>query len=156
MGHDLHLLESMEINQRVKPVQEIIEGIEWQGVDPDLLTRYCNSCFSCFSSPCAHSLFYQTKASESVFFHLVLGEQSFFSYTFHGILKFYLIIGSPCAFELPMDHILFLLHLDVALAACVLILALSLSKLIIILVSSSSRTDDIMCVLKISDRIQLI
>lgn len=68
MGHDLHLLESMEFNQRVKPVQEIIEGIEWQGVDPDLLTRYLFSCFSCFSFPCAHSLVYQTKASKSFFF----------------------------------------------------------------------------------------
>jgi len=48
LGQDLHLLESMEFNQRVKPVQEIIEGIEWQDVDPDLLTRSLDSCFNCF------------------------------------------------------------------------------------------------------------
>lgn len=49
LGQDLHLLESMEFNQRVKPVQEIIEGIEWEDVDPDLLTRSLVSCYNCFS-----------------------------------------------------------------------------------------------------------
>lgn len=40
LSHDLHLLESLEFKQRIKHVAEIIEEIKWEGVDPDMLTRY--------------------------------------------------------------------------------------------------------------------
>ncbi len=36
---DLGLLESMEYELRTKHIYEIIEEIEWTGVDPDDLTR---------------------------------------------------------------------------------------------------------------------
>ncbi|XP_013591506.1 PREDICTED: UDP-glucose:glycoprotein glucosyltransferase isoform X2 [Brassica oleracea var. oleracea] len=73
MGHDLHLLESMEINQRVKPVQEIIEGIEWQGVDPDLLTsKYFSDVFMLVSSAMAT----RDRSSESARFEVLSSEYS--------------------------------------------------------------------------------
>ncbi|KAJ4874821.1 UDP-glucose:glycoprotein glucosyltransferase [Raphanus sativus] len=73
MGHDLHLLESMEFNQRVKPVQEIIEGIEWQGVDPDLLTsKYFSDVFMLVSSAMAT----RDRSSESARFEVLSSEYS--------------------------------------------------------------------------------
>ncbi|KAL0384582.1 UNVERIFIED_CONTAM: UDP-glucose:glycoprotein glucosyltransferase [Sesamum radiatum] len=39
LNHDLHLLESLEFKQRIKHIAEIVEDIEWEDVDPDLLTR---------------------------------------------------------------------------------------------------------------------
>ncbi|KAL0801520.1 hypothetical protein Bca101_056696 [Brassica carinata] len=73
MGHDLHLLESMEFNQRVKPVQEIIEGIEWQGVDPDLLTsKYFSDVFMLVSSAMAT----RDRSSESARFEVLSSDYS--------------------------------------------------------------------------------
>ena len=40
LSHDLHLLETMEFKQRVKHIGEIIEEVQWQDVDPDMLTRF--------------------------------------------------------------------------------------------------------------------
>lgn len=42
LSHDLHLLESLEFKQRIKHIAEIIEEIKWEGIDPDVLTRYIN------------------------------------------------------------------------------------------------------------------
>ncbi|CAH2066725.1 unnamed protein product [Thlaspi arvense] len=73
LGHDLDLLESMEFNQRVKPVQEIIEGIEWQGVDPDLLTsKYFSDVFMFVSSAMAT----RDRSSESARFEVLSSEYS--------------------------------------------------------------------------------
>lgn len=38
LSHDLHLLESVEFKQRIKHILEIIEEVNWQGMDPDLVT----------------------------------------------------------------------------------------------------------------------
>ncbi|OIW17921.1 hypothetical protein TanjilG_17757 [Lupinus angustifolius] len=40
---DLHLLESIEFKQRTKHVVEIIEEVNWDDVDPDILTRIYDS-----------------------------------------------------------------------------------------------------------------
>lgn len=73
LGQDLHLLESMEFNQRVKPVQEIIEGIEWQDVDPDLLTsKYFSDVFMFVSSAMAT----RDRSSESARFEVLNSEYS--------------------------------------------------------------------------------
>ncbi|KAI4342257.1 hypothetical protein MLD38_026900 [Melastoma candidum] len=37
-GDDLRLLESVEFNQRIKHVMEVIEAADWQNIDPDMLT----------------------------------------------------------------------------------------------------------------------
>lgn len=66
LGQDLHLLESMEFSQKVKPVQEIIEGIEWQGLDPDLLTRSIIHTLTVSPFFCALSLVCQTKTLNSI------------------------------------------------------------------------------------------
>lgn len=39
LSDDLALLESMEFKQRIKYILEIIEEVNWEHVDPDLLTR---------------------------------------------------------------------------------------------------------------------
>ena len=39
LADDLGLLESMEYELRTKYIFEIIEEVEWAGVDPDDLTR---------------------------------------------------------------------------------------------------------------------
>ncbi|XP_022726085.1 UDP-glucose:glycoprotein glucosyltransferase-like isoform X2 [Durio zibethinus] len=38
LSHDLHLLESVEFKHRIKHIVEIIEEVNWQGIDPDMLT----------------------------------------------------------------------------------------------------------------------
>lgn len=38
LSHDLQLLESLEFKQRIKHIVEIIEEVEWEGIDPDILT----------------------------------------------------------------------------------------------------------------------
>ena len=39
LADDIGLLESMEYELRTKYIHEIIEEVEWAGVDPDYLTR---------------------------------------------------------------------------------------------------------------------
>lgn len=52
LSHDLHLLETMEFKQRVKHIGEIIEEVQWQDVDPDMLTRFvCLFVYAPGSSP---------------------------------------------------------------------------------------------------------
>ncbi|KAE8009047.1 hypothetical protein FH972_005504 [Carpinus fangiana] len=38
LSHDLHLLESVELKQRIKHIVEIIEEVSWQDIDPDIVT----------------------------------------------------------------------------------------------------------------------
>lgn len=40
LSHDLRLLESIELKQRIKHIVEIIEEVNWQDIDPDTVTRY--------------------------------------------------------------------------------------------------------------------
>jgi hypothetical protein len=62
LSHDLHLLETMEFKQRVKHIGEIIEEVQWQDVDPDMLTRFvclfvlCSWIFTHFHTQLPHSL----------------------------------------------------------------------------------------------------
>lgn len=39
LSDDLSLLESLEYEQRIKYLVEIIDQVEWVGIDPDDLTR---------------------------------------------------------------------------------------------------------------------
>lgn len=39
LADDIGLLESMEYELRMKYIYQIIEEVEWAGVDPDYLTR---------------------------------------------------------------------------------------------------------------------
>ena len=36
----MHLLESVEFKHRIKHIVEIIEEVNWQDIDPDMLTRF--------------------------------------------------------------------------------------------------------------------
>ncbi|KAK8714348.1 hypothetical protein V6N13_149541 [Hibiscus sabdariffa] len=38
LGDDLHLLESVEFKHRIKHIAEIVEEVNWHGIDPDMLT----------------------------------------------------------------------------------------------------------------------
>ncbi|KAL4354673.1 hypothetical protein GQ457_06G002390 [Hibiscus cannabinus] len=38
LGDDLHLLESIEFKHRIKHIAEIVEEVNWHGIDPDMLT----------------------------------------------------------------------------------------------------------------------
>lgn len=40
LSHDLRLLESVELKNRIKPIVEVIEEVKWEGIDPDMLTRF--------------------------------------------------------------------------------------------------------------------
>lgn len=40
MAEDFALLDSVEYERRIKPVEEIIQEIEWTNVEPDELTRF--------------------------------------------------------------------------------------------------------------------
>lgn len=53
LSHDLHLLESVELKQRVKHIVEIIEEVNWQDIDPDIVTRLVDFCS--FSIILSHS-----------------------------------------------------------------------------------------------------
>ena len=46
LSHDLHLLESVELKNRIKHIVEVIEEVTWEDVDPDILTR-CVACTLC-------------------------------------------------------------------------------------------------------------
>lgn len=40
LSHDLRLLESVELKNRIKHILEVIEEVKWEGIDPDMLTRF--------------------------------------------------------------------------------------------------------------------
>lgn len=40
LSHDLRLLESVELKNRIKHIVEVIEEVKWEGIDPDMLTRF--------------------------------------------------------------------------------------------------------------------
>lgn len=40
LSHDLRLLESVELKNRIKHIVKVIEEVKWEGIDPDMLTRF--------------------------------------------------------------------------------------------------------------------
>ncbi|MBA0572609.1 hypothetical protein Golob_002937 [Gossypium lobatum] len=63
LGDDLHLLESVEFNHRIKHIVEIVEEVSWHGIDPDMLTRLV-----CFLLFLASHLFRDLHAQASVYY----------------------------------------------------------------------------------------
>ncbi|MCO5576449.1 hypothetical protein L7F22_030259 [Adiantum nelumboides] len=54
VAEDFVLLEAVEFDRRVKPVSDIIEGVEWEGIDPDDMTSdFLSSGIMCISSEIA-------------------------------------------------------------------------------------------------------
>ncbi|KAA3463503.1 UDP-glucose:glycoprotein glucosyltransferase-like [Gossypium australe] len=54
LGDDLHLLESVEFNHRIKHIVEIVEEVSWHGIDPDMLTsKYVSDIIMLISSSMA-------------------------------------------------------------------------------------------------------
>lgn len=62
LGDDLHLLESVEFNHRIKHIVEIVEEVSWHGIDPDMLTRLV-----CFLLFLASHLFRDLHAQASIY-----------------------------------------------------------------------------------------
>ncbi|KAJ6704521.1 UDP-GLUCOSE GLYCOPROTEIN:GLUCOSYLTRANSFERASE [Salix viminalis] len=73
LSHDLHLLETMEFKQRVKHIGEIIEEVQWQDVDPDMLTsKFVSDIIMYVSSAMAT----RERSSESARFEVLNAEHS--------------------------------------------------------------------------------
>ncbi|CAK7357042.1 unnamed protein product [Dovyalis caffra] len=73
LSHDLHLLETMEFKQRVKHIAEIIEEVQWQDVDPDMLTsKFVSDAIMYVSSAMAT----RERSSESARFEILSAEHS--------------------------------------------------------------------------------
>ncbi|KAL3515635.1 hypothetical protein ACH5RR_022537 [Cinchona calisaya] len=68
LSHDLSLLESMEFKQRIKQIAEIIEEVNWEGMDPDLLTsKFISDSILSISS----SIAMRERSSESARFEIL-------------------------------------------------------------------------------------
>ncbi|KAL8535987.1 hypothetical protein ACS0TY_011576 [Phlomoides rotata] len=73
LSHDLHLLESLEFKQRIKHVAEIIEDINWEDLDPDLLTsKFISDIVMAISS----SISTRDRGSEGARFDILSSEYS--------------------------------------------------------------------------------
>lgn len=73
VSHDLHLLESVEFKHRVKHVKEILEEVEWQNIDPDMLTsKFISDIIMSVSSLMAT----RERGSESARFELLNAQYS--------------------------------------------------------------------------------
>ncbi|OMO74262.1 Glycosyl transferase, family 8 [Corchorus capsularis] len=73
LSHDLHLLESVEFKHRIKHIAEIIEEVDWQGVDPDMLTsKYVSDIVMFVSS----SMATRDRSTESARFEVLNAEYS--------------------------------------------------------------------------------
>ncbi|KAL0422276.1 UNVERIFIED_CONTAM: UDP-glucose:glycoprotein glucosyltransferase [Sesamum latifolium] len=73
LNHDLHLLESLEFKQRIKHIAEIVEDIEWEDVDPDMLTsKFISDIVMAISS----SISGRERSSESARFEVLSAEYS--------------------------------------------------------------------------------
>ncbi|XP_010523682.1 PREDICTED: UDP-glucose:glycoprotein glucosyltransferase isoform X2 [Tarenaya hassleriana] len=73
LSHDLQLLELVELSQRIKHVREIIEGVEWRTMDPDLLTsEFLSDVFMFVSSAMAT----RDRGSESARFEILNSQYS--------------------------------------------------------------------------------
>ncbi|KAJ4832577.1 hypothetical protein Tsubulata_030778 [Turnera subulata] len=73
LSHDLHLLETIEFKQRVKHIVEIIEEVQWQDMDPDMLTsKFVSDIIMSVSSAMAS----RDRSSESARFEVLNAEHS--------------------------------------------------------------------------------
>ncbi|KAF3444470.1 hypothetical protein FNV43_RR14162 [Rhamnella rubrinervis] len=73
LSHDLQLLEAVEYKQRVKHIVEIIEQVEWQDLDPDMLTsKFISDIVMSVSS----SMATRDRSSESARFEVLHAQHS--------------------------------------------------------------------------------
>lgn len=73
VAEDFVLLEAVEYDRRVKPVSDIIENVEWEGIDPDDLTSdFLSSVIMCISSKIA----LRNRGSDTARFDLLQAEHS--------------------------------------------------------------------------------
>ncbi|KAA3462915.1 UDP-glucose:glycoprotein glucosyltransferase-like isoform X2 [Gossypium australe] len=73
LSDDLHLLESVEFKHRIKHILEIIEEVNWQDVDPDMLTsKYISDVIMFVSS----SMATRDRSTESARFEILNEEYS--------------------------------------------------------------------------------
>lgn len=73
LSNDLRVLESVEFKQRIKYILEIIEGVDWQDMDPDMLTsKYISDIIMFVSS----SMALRDRSSESARFEVLNAEYS--------------------------------------------------------------------------------
>ncbi|KAG6709705.1 hypothetical protein I3842_06G146800 [Carya illinoinensis] len=73
LSHDLHLLESVELKQRIKHIVEIIEEVNWQDIDPDIVTsKFISDVISIVSS----SMALRDRSSESARFEVLNAQYS--------------------------------------------------------------------------------
>lgn len=73
LSHDLHLLESVELKQRIKHIVEIIEEVNWQDTDPDAITsKFISDAIMVVSS----SMAMRDRSSESARFEVLNAEYS--------------------------------------------------------------------------------
>lgn len=73
LSDDLRLLESLEFKQRIKYIKEIIEEVEWQDIDPDLLTSKFFSDVIMFASS---AMAVRERSSESARFEVLNAQNS--------------------------------------------------------------------------------
>ncbi|XP_012458584.1 UDP-glucose:glycoprotein glucosyltransferase [Gossypium raimondii] len=73
LGDDLHLLESVEFNHRIKHIVEIVEEVSWHGIDPDMLTsKYVSDIIMLISS----SMATRDRSAESARFEILNAQYS--------------------------------------------------------------------------------
>lgn len=73
LSHDLHLLESVEFKHRIKHIVEIVEEVNWQGMDPDMLTsKYISDIIMFVSS----SMATRDRSTESARFEILNAQYS--------------------------------------------------------------------------------
>ncbi|XP_028800912.1 UDP-glucose:glycoprotein glucosyltransferase isoform X2 [Neltuma alba] len=73
LSDDLHLLESVELKHRTKHIQEIIEEVKWQDIDPDLITsKLISDVIMILSSSMAS----RSRSSESARFEMLHDQHS--------------------------------------------------------------------------------
>ncbi|KAK8617673.1 hypothetical protein V6N13_080581 [Hibiscus sabdariffa] len=73
LGDDLHLLESVEFKHRIKHIAEIVEEVNWQGIDPDMLTsKYVSDIIMLVTS----SMATRERSTESVRFEILNAQYS--------------------------------------------------------------------------------
>ncbi|CAH9082160.1 unnamed protein product [Cuscuta europaea] len=73
LSHDLQLLESLEFKQRIKHIVDITEEVNWEDVDPDMLTsKFISDIILCISS----SISSRDRSSESARFELLSAKYS--------------------------------------------------------------------------------
>ncbi|KAF8411993.1 hypothetical protein HHK36_004552 [Tetracentron sinense] len=71
LSDDLGLLESVEFEQRIKHIMEIIEDVKWQDIDPDIVTsKFISDLIMCVSS----SMAIRKRSSDTARFEVLNGK----------------------------------------------------------------------------------